>query len=147
MEAEINELLRITETTFNQLRDAFEGIPADKLNWRPAEGAISPRMQIVHACQADRGYANRIDSGSRRTDFDLERELTTKQELLAYLEETRMMTTDLIESQSAATMDNPVEVPWIPDATVRFVLLHMLRHKHYHTGQINMMRWVLGIDV
>ena len=30
--------------------------------------------------------------------------------------------------------------------TVRWILLHMLRHKHYHAVQLNYIHFLLGID-
>lgn len=147
MTTEQEQLIRITQLTYDQLRSAFEAIPEDKLNWSPADGVMSPRMQIIHACGADRSYANRIDNGNRRTEFDMECELTSKRDLIAHLEETREMTIQLISNIPSEALDNPVEIPWFPGATIRFVLLHMLRHKHYHVGQLNLMRWILGIGV
>ncbi|MFP4056923.1 MAG: DinB family protein [Candidatus Brocadiia bacterium] len=140
--AEQEALVRLTELTYDQLRQAFLAIPDDRLDGSPASEAMSPRRQIVHACGADRGYANRIDGGSRRTDFDLDRELRSRDELLAHLEETREMTLALIRSPDE--MERAVEIPWRPDATRRFVLLHMLRHKHYHVGQLTLMAHLLG---
>jgi len=145
MAAEQEQLVHVTQLTYDQLRRAAESLPDDKLDWSPAAGAMGPRMQIIHACAADRGYGNRIDNGERRTELNLERELTTRRELIAHLEETREMTVQLIRALAPSDMDKAVDISWFPGATVRFVLLHMLRHKHYHVGQLNLMRWMLGV--
>ncbi len=57
------------------------------------------------------------------------------------------MVEDLITSLSPGEMDRTVEIKWRPGATARFVLLHMLRHRHYHTGQLNILRRLLGLEM
>ena len=142
MDSEEQGLIEIAELTFDQLRGALEGFPDGKLGWSPSDGVMSPRRQIAHACSADRRYANCIDGGSRRADCDLDRELRTGEDLTRLLEETREMTVRLI--RSVEDLDRPVDIAWHPGASVRFVLMHMLRHKHYHTGQLTLLLRLIG---
>ncbi len=144
MTSEHEQLADITNITYSQLKSAIEAIPHDKLAWAPADGALCPRDQVLHACGADRGYANHIDGGERRTHFGPEGDPSARQDLLAHLEETREMIAELIRQE--ADLDRAVDIPWRKGATVRFVLLHMLRHKHYHVGQLTLIRHLLGVE-
>ncbi len=142
MTPEHEQLLDITELTYDQLRNALDAIPDDKLAWKPAPDALSPSEQILHACGADRGYANHIDGGQRRTHLDPDRNPTDRDDLLAHLDETRRIVRQLIHDQT--DLNRSVDIPWRQDTTCRFVLLHMLRHKHYHHGQLTLLRHLLA---
>lgn len=138
------ELIRITTVTYGQLRAALEKVPDDRLDWSPADGVMCPRAQIIHACAADRGYANHIDGGSRPGLHGPQGAAASRGDLLAHLDETRHLTVQLISSLEPAALDDPVDIPWRQGAPTRFVLLHMLRHKHYHVGQLTLLNALLA---
>ncbi|MGD8238365.1 MAG: DinB family protein [Armatimonadota bacterium] len=145
-DGQLGDIQDITGMTYEQLRRALEPIPDDQMTHKAADLATTPAEIAIHACSADLHYSNVIDGGSRRVPIAAEDE-PSRDALLRLIDDTEHSVRDLLAGLDDAALDGQRQV-WRHrgPATVRFVLLHMLRHKHYHTGQLNYIHFLLGID-
>ena len=143
---ELQDIRSITALTYDQLRHALELIPDDKMAFKAAPLATTPAQIVIHACSADLSYLRVIDGEARSVPVRAE-ESPTKAQLLELINDTEQSVTGLLDGLDENALGELRKLRWRTEgATVRWIVLHMLRHKHYHVGQLNYIHFLLGID-
>lgn len=144
--SQLQDIDDITELTYDQLRHALQLIPGDKMAFKATPLATTPTQIVIHACNADLHYLNVIDGGSRSGPIRPEDE-PAKAALLRLIADAQQIVASVLAGLNDEELSAHRDVRWRTEPkTVRWILLHMLRHKHYHAGQLNYIHFLLGID-
>jgi len=143
--SQLDDLRGLTDLTYDQLQHALELIPDDRMSFKAAESATTPAQIVIHACAADLSYSNLIDGGSRQVPSRAQDD-PSKDALLRLVADTRQDVAALLDGMDEGDLDAERNLRWRDPSTVRWVVLHMLRHKHYHVGQLNYIHFLLGIE-
>ena len=144
--SQLDDIRGLTGLAYDQLQHALELIPDDQTSHKAASSATTPAHIAIHTCAADLNYSNVIDGGSRRVPLREEDE-PSKDALLRLVADARQTVDDLLDGLDDAALDGERQVRWWKEpASVRWILIHMIRHKYYHTGQLNYIHFLLGIE-
>ena len=136
MPSEIDQYLEILNGTRKILLDAVASIPDEKFSWSPGLAASSAEAILQHIGAWESRYVSVIvHSDGRSTDRTI---LTVKgkKNLVEKVEQIRAQTLQVIQKLKSTDLDSlrPYDNT---QRTVRHMLLRLLRHEYYHTGQIN----------
>jgi len=143
---QLDDISTMAAVTHDQLRHALELIPEDQMGFKAAALATTPTRIAIHSCSADLSYSNTIDGGSRRAPLSPE-DQPSKEALLQLIADTRQSVAELCSGLDEEGLEGERTVRWRQEpVTVRWILMHMIRHAHYHTGQLNYIHFLLGID-
>ena len=131
------------------LRDSavfkLEGLSAEQLRWRPAPGANSLGVIVVHLGYAERLWIRAIfagepmDMGWRAHMFELPEGWTRDDVVSFYRAETERVDTVL---DRAASFDLPSQGDLRP-TTLRWAVLHLIEETARHVGHMDITRELL----
>jgi uncharacterized damage-inducible protein DinB len=131
------------------LRDSavfkLEGLSAEQLRWRPAPGANSLGVIVVHLGYAERLWIRAIfagepmDMGWRDHMFELPEGWTRDDVVSFYRAETERVDTVL---DRAASFDLPSQGDLRP-TTLRWAVLHLIEETARHVGHMDITRELL----
>ena len=118
-----------------KLLDLAGGTPSEKFAWRPAEGIRSISEVYMHVAGANYGLSSVMGAGMPDRDpRSLEKDVTSKEEVIKVLEESQLMVKKAVEM--AMHMDLTEEVEAFGRKFTRYqVLLILSGHSHEHLGQ------------
>jgi len=128
--------LRDFERASDKLLQLADAIPAEKYNWRPAEGVRSVSEVFVHLAFANANLS-RIAAGIEPPagfDRDAEKNVTAKAETIAMLRKSQDLIRRALAERNGDFLEQ-VDFFWGP-APVRDVFLQMAAHNHEHLGQM-----------
>ncbi len=132
------EIMRAIDDPGEKLLSLAEAIPAEKYNWRPAEGVRSVSETLMHVAAANYFIASRLGTpmpeGIDPRNF--EAEVTGKDEVIDVLRESFDYLHTVVEATEDASMEEMVEWFGGSEATVRSVLLFLPMHPTEHLGQL-----------
>ncbi len=115
-----------------------EAMPDDKFDWRPAEGVRSFSSVIGHAVSAN--YFMGMKLGGTLPEginpMTIEKELTTKEELMKALNASHEFATRAIMAIKPEEMGDKVEMPFPGDFTKMSVVNIIMNHGSEHMGQL-----------
>ncbi len=136
MSAEIEQYLEILAGTRKILLDAIASIPDEKFAWQPGPAASSAEAIVQHIGVWESRYLSVIVHGDDRVTDRTILTLKGKKNLVARTEQIRSSTLQIIRQLKPQELDTlrPYDNT---QRTVRHMLLRLLRHEYYHTGQIN----------
>jgi uncharacterized damage-inducible protein DinB len=139
--------LMLDQVAFMQGRitSLAEAIPEDKYSWRPGEGVRSTAEQVVHTLTAAYGIPSMM--GKKMPDhinFEIEKSMTEKTEILKNLKASFESVTDFLKSYDTANYEEIVKTPF-GEYTQRTMILIINNHYHEHLGQLIAYARVNGI--
>jgi uncharacterized damage-inducible protein DinB len=124
------------------LIEAIVQIPEEKFGWAPCPSASSAEAILRHVAEFETWYVSMIvHRDGRYTDRSL-RAISGRVPLLQKLEEIRTRTLQAIQQLKPVDLEAVFQYRG-REHTVRQILLRLLRHEHYHTGQINYISFLL----
>lgn len=138
---EIEQIRELLAGTRKVLLDAVSEIPNEKFDWKPCPSASSTRAILGHLGLWEAFFLSVIAGDRPRQATDLET-LSGRQALLDRLEGIRAETLQAVRELGPMGLDEVRELP-VGQSTVRGILLRLLRHEHYHAGQIAYISFLL----
>jgi len=116
--------------------DLAEAVPADKFNWRPAEGVRSIGEVYLHVAQSNYGIMKfsgaSVPAGKESKTF--EKSITDKAKIIAELKASFDWVHQQITAMTNADLAQPLKELG-PDANKGDVLYLLTTHAHEHLGQ------------
>lgn len=113
-----------------------EAIPADKLNWRPAEGVRSIGEVYLHISQANYGFTKFIGANPPITfeTKDFEKSTTDKAKIIEQINQSFDFAKAAIQKMTNADFAKPLK-EFGPDANYGDDIYILVTHAHEHLGQ------------
>lgn len=115
-----------------------EAIPADKYSWAPEEGVRSVAGVIGHVISANYFFGSKM--GATMPDGinpqAIEKELTTKEQLIPALKKSTEFVISAINGVSNDALDDKVEFPFPGEYTTMTAILIAQGHCNEHLGQL-----------
>ncbi len=133
---ELEQFCAVLASTRQMLLEAIRAIPEEKLSWSPSPSASSVEAILRHLVAWETYFLSVIVKGDGRETERTRQKGTGRENLLRELEEIRARTLRVIQRLGPQDLDAPRRLP-AGDSTIRQILLRLLRHEHYHLGQIN----------
>lgn len=138
--SELSPFMQSVVEEVNGVHEKLSGlaneIPADKYNWRPAEGVKSVSEVFIHAASANyfilSFFGNPMPEGFNR---ELESQVTEKDEVLKWLDKSFKGAAEFVATIDEGTLGEKVETPF-GELTKRKLLFIMFTHGHEHLGQM-----------
>jgi uncharacterized damage-inducible protein DinB len=128
-------LARFEESSSKVLR-LGEAIPATKYSWRPAPGVRSIGEVLVHVGLGN--YYTTSDAGAKpslQVGDTLEKTLTSKTEVLAFLRTSIGYMRSVLDRLTEADLEHPATM-FGQSTTLENVYLFGIAHVHEHLGQL-----------
>lgn len=124
--------------TSGRVMQLAEVIPADKYEWRPAEGVRSFGEVMAHIVSANYFFASKLGATLPETVNlqTVEQDLKTKEELAAGLKASYQLIIETIKNTSAEDLAEKVEFPFPGEFTTMTAALIALTHTNEHLGQL-----------
>lgn len=115
-----------------------EAIPADKYSWAPEDGVRSVAGVVVHVISANYFFGSKMGATMPEgiNPQNLEKELTTKEELIPALKKSTEFIINAINGVSNDAMDDKVEFPFPGEYTTMTAILIAQGHCNEHLGQL-----------
>ena len=133
---ETEQIIAVLDSTRGILLESVAQIPDGKFPWTPGPAASSVEAILQHIAEWETLYLSVVIHGdARATEWTL-KVIVGRRDLLRKLEEIRAKTRQAIQRLAPADLD-AVRHYRGEDYTVRQMILRLLRHEYYHTGQIN----------
>ncbi|MFQ6097223.1 MAG: DinB family protein [Armatimonadota bacterium] len=137
---ELDDLIAMQRMCYEQLAALLGQVPDDQMEARAGGDGYSVSGQILHACEADVHYLNVVDGGTRETP----RSEPEKEALLEILRRTEAEMIATLDGMSPEDLRAKRTLPWREDqVSCLFILIHTIRHKHYHAGQLQSILYIL----
>jgi len=129
------EILWQVNVAADKLVELAEATPAEKYNWRPAEGVRSISEVYVHVSDANYLLAQLIGMKPPKAyDEKNEKMITDKAKIIPELKESMNYLRKLVNDVPDADMDKPADF-FGTKTTVRGALFAFAAHMHEHLGQ------------
>ncbi len=113
-----------------------EVIPADKYNWRPAEGVRSTGAHIVHMLTASYGLSSMMGAEMpSHINWEIEKTMTEKAEIVKNLKTSFVDLTKFLKGYDTANYEKIVKTPF-GEYTQRALILIINNHYHEHLGSL-----------
>ena len=147
MEPLIAALYDRLELQRERIERCMRRISGDAVWKRPREGVNSIGNLCLHLAGNESHYIGRGIGGAdylrdRHGEFEASGGAGAR-ELVEKLAEARRTTRRVLEDIAASDLDRPVDVDYPPSPTALGVLLHVVEHYAYHTGQIVLLTRIL----
>jgi uncharacterized damage-inducible protein DinB len=149
-----NEVLaELVDMTLETALKVIENTTEEQLRFVPAPGSRSGLWRFWHMLTTLDFLVVESAAGKKRvkdfyihTDKAAEHEVPSKDALLAYAAELKTSAREAILSLPAKRLDQSITMPWKKDYLVRWCVLHAAEHIAIHTGQIQVIRRLLGLE-
>ena len=113
-----------------------EAIPEDKYSWAPAEGVRNTGAQLVHMLTAAYGIPSMMGAEMpSHINWDLEKTLTNKEDILKTLKESFAAVTKFLSEYDTANYEEIVKAPF-GEYSQRTMILIINNHYHEHLGNL-----------
>ncbi len=146
-QAEVAELVDLLEDSYRRLVDTLALFSEEHLDFAPQGYGNTVRGQIMHSCYSDLLCLNLADGGSRPLPEERVGKRPNTQELRGLIEETRTEVLHTLRAMSEEELRREVHVPWAAGPRSAFwLMMHTLRHIHYHLGQLTTYAYLLGLS-
>jgi uncharacterized damage-inducible protein DinB len=121
-----------------KLMQLAEALPADKYDWRPAEGVRSFAEVFAHIISANYFFASKLGAEiPEGVNMEtIEQDLKTKEEITTALEESYALATKGVENAKDSDLATKVEYPFPGEFTNMSTILILLSHSNEHLGQL-----------
>ena len=118
-----------------QLADA---VPADQYSWSPEEGVRTFGEVLAHVVSANYFFAMKMGAVIPETVdmMNIEKNLKTKEQLTAGLQDSYKFVIDIVKSSSEADLAKKVEFPFPGEFTSMSAALIAVTHSSEHMGQL-----------
>ena len=129
------EYLKQVDAVAEKLIELAEAVPAEKYNWRPAEGIRSMGEVYVHTA-AGNYFLMKFIGVQAPPDFsrDMEKTITDKAQIVAAMKKSIEHLRQAMLKTSDADLEKPVEL-FGQNTTYRDVFFTAVMHLHEHLGQ------------
>jgi uncharacterized damage-inducible protein DinB len=119
-----------------RLTGLAEAIPADKYDWRPAEGVRSTGEHFAHMIGASYGIPSMMGAEMpSHINMEIEKTLKSKEEIIKILKESFGAVTKFLKSYDTANYEKIVKTPF-GDHPQRMMILVINNHYHEHLGSL-----------
>ena len=115
-----------------------EAIPADKYSWAPEEGVRSVAGVVGHMISANYFFGSKMGGTMPEgiNPQNIEKELTTKEQLIPALKKSTEFVLNAINGVSNDALDDKVEFPFPGEYTTMTAILITQGHCNEHLGQL-----------
>lgn len=127
------DLMANFDDAATKLMSLAEAIPADKYDWRPAEGVRSVSETLMHVAGANYFFGSQFGAEMPENVRELEK-ITDKDEVVKTLKASFEAAKKAMGSTMDADLDKVHELPFGKFSS-RSMLLLMATHAHEHLGQ------------
>jgi len=120
----------------------------EQLDFVPREGLWSLGDVARHIANAEEGWFRHIVT-RELDDWPPEysaADYPSVDSVKALLQEVHSRTATYLKDVDAADVDQRIQLPWGSEATLRWVVWHVLEHEIHHRGEIYLMVGLLGIE-
>lgn len=119
-----------------RLTSLAEAIPADKYDWRPAEGVRSTGEHFAHMIGASYGIPAMMGTEMpSHIDMEIEKKYKSKEEIQKILKESFAAVTKFLKGYDTANYDEMVKTPF-GEFNQRAMILIINNHYHEHLGSL-----------
>jgi uncharacterized damage-inducible protein DinB len=119
-----------------RLTSLAEAIPADKYDWRPAEGVRSTGEHFAHMIGASYGIPSMMGAEMpSHINMKIEKTLKSKEEIIKVLKESFGAVTKFLQEYDTANYEEIVKTPF-GDHSQRAMILVINNHYHEHLGSL-----------
>ena len=131
-----NETTGSLSYTSGKVMQLAEAIPAEKYDWRPAEGVRSIGEVVAHIVSANYFFAMKLGATLPETVNlqTVEQDLKTKEQLAAGLTESYQIVIEAVKT--TPDLSARVEFPFPGEFTAMTAALIALSHTNEHLGQL-----------
>lgn len=120
----------------SRLTSLAEAIPADKYDWRPAEGVRSTGEHFAHMIGASYGIPAMIGAEMpSNINMEIEKTLKSKEEIVKVLKESFVAVTKFLKEYDTANYEEIVKTPF-GEYSQRSMILIINNHYHEHLGSL-----------
>lgn len=144
MEPFFVDFLRLLEEKHADFAAAFEGLPAEAVNWQAGEGMNSLAVLAVHTAGAERFWIGDVAMGEplkRDRPGEFAAKDFTAEQALAKLAASLDYARDALERLTLADLSAPRVSPRNGQATTAgWAILHALEHTAMHAGHAQLTR-------
>lgn len=133
-----NETAGALQVTSEKVKSLVQAIPADKMDWAPAEGVRSFKSVLIHIASANYFFATKLGAELPEgvNPRGLDESLKTKEDVVNALEESYELALAAIKNAKEEELGNKVEYPFPGDFTNMTTMLIILSHTNEHLGQL-----------
>ncbi|MTI21428.1 DinB family protein [Fulvivirga sp. RKSG066] len=133
-----NEAINNMSYTKGRIAQLAEAMPDDKFAWSPAEGVRSFSGIIGHAIAANYFFGMKLGATVPEgfNPMTIEKELTSKADLMEALNKSHEFVTAAIKSLKEEDMSVKVEMPFPGDFTKMSLVNIVMNHSSEHMGQM-----------
>lgn len=132
---ELEDFVKILNSTRDFLQLALNEIPDERFNWSPTPSTSSTETILKHVGLWETTYISRIQYGDDRTVDHSISALSGKDAVLNKLSEIRQQSLDALSQLQPEDMEREFDHNGNP-FNVRRMLINWPRHEAYHIGQI-----------
>lgn len=145
MDAGATELYELARASAEAVREALSAVPSGQLEWRPASRASTVLEILRHLCQWEMAFLSVASQGSVSMPFSVTAETHPEiDHVRSELDRVRGQTLDFL--QGATTNDLDRRRTFMGrEMTVRELIVRLLRHEHYHVGQIHYLHFLMDV--
>lgn len=119
-----------------RLTSLAEAMPADKYDWRPAEGVRSTGEHFAHMIGASYGIPAIMGAEMpSHINMEIEKTLKSKEEIVKVLKESFEAVTKFLQEYDTANYEEIVKTPF-GDHSQRAMILVINNHYHEHLGSL-----------
>ena len=118
-----------------RIMELAKAIPAEKFNWRPAEGVRSVAEVVMHVAGGNYFLLGMAGFKAKDLPKDYDKE-TNKEKILANLKESMDWAKDCVMKMSDKDLEAKTKIFGGQESTKGNVLLIMVGHHHEHLGQL-----------
>ena len=119
-----------------RLTSLAEAIPADKYDWRPAEGVRSTGEHFAHMIGASYGIPALMGAEMpSHINMEIEKTLKTKEEIVKVLKESFGAVAKFLKGYDTANYEKMVKTPF-GEYNQRTMILIINNHYHEHLGSL-----------
>ena len=119
-----------------RLTSLAEAIPANKYDWRPAEGVRSTGEHFAHMIGASYGIPSMMGAEMpSHINMEIEKTLKSKEEIIKVLKESFGAVTKFLQEYDTANYDEIVKTPF-GEFPQRAMILIINNHYHEHLGSL-----------
>ena len=133
-----NEAVANMDFTKGRIAQLADAMPDDKFGWSPSEGIRSYSSVIGHVIAANYFFGMKMGSTIPEgvNPMTIEKDLTTKAELIEALNNSHEFVTTAIKNLTAEDMGVKVEMPFPGDFTKMSLVNIVMNHASEHMGQM-----------
>ena len=133
-----SDFLKVFDTAADKINGLAAAVPAEKYDWRPAEGVRSVKESLMHIAGASYFFASRLGSAMPEgmNPRELEKTVKTKEEAQKVLKQSFEHVRAAVEGVAADDLDTEITIFGSMNGSKRTVVLIVGDHMAEHLGQM-----------